>query len=72
GLVERVEVEGDRRAYRVRLTPRGRALFGEMACQHEGWVVAAFEGLTPAEVDTLHQLLGKVKQHVNDTSLEAA
>jgi DNA-binding MarR family transcriptional regulator len=72
GLVERVEVEGDRRAYRVRLTPRGRALFGEMARQHESWIVAAFEGLSSAEVDTLHQLLGKVKQHVNDTPLETA
>jgi len=72
GLVERVEVEGDRRAYRVRLTPRGRALFGEMARQHEGWIVAAFEGLSSAEVDTLRQLLGKVKQHVNDTPLETA
>lgn len=72
GLVERVEVEGDRRAYRVRLTPHGRALFGEMARQHEGWIVAAFEGLTPAEVEALHQLLGKVKQHVNDQPLETA
>lgn len=72
GLVERVEVAGDRRAYRVRLTPRGRALFGEMARQHESWIVAAFEGLSSAEVDTLHQLLGKVKQHVNDTPLETA
>jgi hypothetical protein len=34
--------------------------------------VAAFEGLSSAEVDTLHQLLGKVKQHVNDTPLETA
>ena len=29
GLVERVDVEGDRRAYRVRLTTRGRKLFDE-------------------------------------------
>jgi DNA-binding MarR family transcriptional regulator len=44
GLVERVDVEGDRRAYRVRLTPRGRKLFDEMASEHEAWIVAAFEG----------------------------
>ena len=72
GLVERVLVEGDRRAYLVRLTPRGHALFAGMARQHEGWIVAAFEGLSPAEVEALHQLLGKVKQHYNDTPLEAA
>ncbi|CDS53446.1 Transcriptional regulator, MarR family [Polaromonas sp. CG9_12] len=72
GLVERVEVSGDRRAYRVRLTPRGRSLFGEMAHQHEGWIVSAFEGLSPEEVQALHQLLGKVKQHYKDTPLETA
>lgn len=70
GLVERVEVAGDRRAYRVRLTPRGRSLFGDMARQHENWIVAAFDGLSPSEVDTLHLLLGKVKAHYKDTALE--
>ena len=63
GLVERVDVEGDRRAYRVRLTPRGRKLFDEMARQHEAWIVAAFESLSPREVESLHKLLGKVKHH---------
>ena len=77
GLVERIKVEGDRRAYRVRLTPPGRALFADMAHQHEGWIVAAFDGLSPAEVEALHQLLGKVKQHYHhetslDTPLETA
>ena len=70
GLVERVEVAGDRRAYRVRLTPRGRSLFGDMALQHENWIVAAFDGLSPSEVDALHGLLGKVKAHYKDTALE--
>jgi enoyl-CoA hydratase/carnithine racemase len=44
-LVERVPVAGDRRAYRVRLTAKGRALFAEMAHAHEEWVVQAFAGL---------------------------
>ena len=68
GLVERMDVEGDRRAYRVRLTARGRKTFDEMARQHEGWIVQAFGGLSPREVDTLHKLLGKVKQHQIDLS----
>ena len=68
GLVERMDVEGDRRAYRVRLTARGRKTFDEMARQHEGWIVQAFGGLSPREVDTLHKLLGKVKQHQVDLS----
>ncbi len=76
GLVERVEVAGDRRAYRVRLTTRGRKQFDEMARQHEAWIVAAFEGLSTREVESLHRLLGKVKQHHTDqlsaSKLEAA
>ncbi len=63
GLVGRLDVEGDRRAYRVRLTTAGRKLFIEMARQHEAWIVASFEGLSTREVESLHKLLGKVKQH---------
>jgi DNA-binding MarR family transcriptional regulator len=63
GLVERLDVEGDRRAYRVRLTAGGLKLFIEMARQHEAWIVASFEGLSTREVESLHRLLGKVKQH---------
>jgi DNA-binding MarR family transcriptional regulator len=62
-LVERVQVPGDRRAYRVRLTPKGRAHFVAMAHVHEAWVVDAFDALTEREQETLHRLLGKVKQH---------
>lgn len=65
GLVERVDVAGDRRACRVRLTARGRKQFDEMAHRHEAWIVAAFEALTPREVEALHRLLGKVKQRNN-------
>jgi DNA-binding MarR family transcriptional regulator len=68
GLVERVDVEGDRRAYCVRLTARGRSAFDEMAREHEGWIVAAFEALSSREVAALHRLLGKVKQHQHDTA----
>ena len=68
GLVERVEVEGDRRAYRVRLTPRGRRQFHAMAQAHEGWIVDAFAGLDAAEIKTLRTLLGKVKDHFQETA----
>lgn len=63
GLVERVDVEGDRRAYCIRLTASGRKAFDKMAREHEGWIVAAFETLSPRELASLHRLLGKVKQH---------
>ena len=63
GLVDRVDVAGDRRAYRVRLTPKGRKMFNEMALQHENWIVEAFAGLTDKDLGVLHKLLGKVKDH---------
>jgi len=68
GLVERLDVEGDRRSYVVRLTPPGRAAFDKMARDHEGWIVAAFEALSPQEVASLHRLLGKVKQQHDGTT----
>jgi len=63
GLVDRVDVEGDRRAYRVRLTAKGRKLFNEMARQHESWIVDAFASLSDKDMAVLHKLLGKVKDH---------
>lgn len=61
GLVERVDVAGDRRAYRVRLTTNGRELFRQMATAHEQWIVDTFAGLSQRDIGALHKLLGKVK-----------
>ena len=61
--MDRVDVEGDRRAYRVLLTPKGRKAFEEMAASHAEWVVDAFAGLSDKEITVLHKLLGKVKEH---------
>ena len=66
GLVERVPVEGDRRAFSVRLTPAGRKQFKAMAERHESWIVDAFAGLSSTEIQALHQLLGKVKHHFQE------
>jgi DNA-binding MarR family transcriptional regulator len=71
GLVERVDVAGDRRAWRVRLTARGRKLFNEMAQQHEAWICDAFAALNGKEIAQLHKLLGKVKQHSHQQLAEA-
>jgi DNA-binding MarR family transcriptional regulator len=68
GLVDRVDVEGDRRAWRVRLTPRGRKLFNDMAHQHEAWILDAFSALSDKDITTLHKLLGKVKDHAGTRS----
>jgi DNA-binding MarR family transcriptional regulator len=61
GLVERMSVEGDRRAYLVRLTPAGRASFEAMAHEHETWITQAFNGLGERDMAQLHKLLGRVK-----------
>ena len=71
GQVERVDVAGDRRAYRVRLTPKGKKLFNDMARQHERWIVEAFAGLSERDVASLHKLLGKVKAHSHAQLLQA-
>ena len=65
GMVQRIPLEGDRRALLIRLTPVGRKAFAEMASAHENWIVDSFAGLTVREVEALHKLLGKVKQHMN-------
>ena len=72
GLVERMDVEGDRRAYLVRLTPPGREQFNTMARQHEQWIVEAFATLGERDIATLYRLLGKVKEHTQNNSLETA
>jgi DNA-binding MarR family transcriptional regulator len=63
GLIERHSVAGDRRAWLIRLTPAGRALFKKMAKRHEAWILQSFEALSSKELQSLHHLLGRVKQH---------
>ena len=65
GMVQRVPLEGDRRALLIRLTLEGKRAFAAMASVHEGWIVESLAGLSEREVETLHRLLGKVKQHIN-------
>ena len=67
GLVERLDVLEDRRAWRIRLTLKGRNTFRDMAQQHEAWIVSAFDSLSEKEIQTLYKLLGRVKQHTHTT-----
>ena len=61
GLVARVEVVGDKRVCRVKLTPKGRKKFNALAHAHEGWIVQAFAALGEKDISDLHGLLGRVK-----------
>ena len=65
-LVERLTLPGDRRAWKVRLTAKGRAVFEEMAAEHETWIVDWVDSLSIQEQQQLHALLGKLKQSVRE------
>ena len=60
-MVERTPIPGDRRAFLVRLTPKGKQAFGAMAAAHERWIIDIFSGLSEAERGKLHALLGQLK-----------
>ncbi len=50
GLVERLPVPGDRRAWQVRLTEAGAASIDEMADAHRGWIETMFANLDDAQI----------------------
>ncbi len=60
-LVVREEDPTDRRAWLVRLTPKGRRTFEAMAEVHEGWILEMFGGLDDKTLQQLHQTLGTLR-----------
>ena len=67
GLVLREASPDDRRAWIVRLTPKGRASFEAMAEEHERWVRELFAGLDAEAVRQLHARLGTLRVHLHAT-----
>ena len=61
GMVQRDAEPGDRRSYRVALTPKGRKVFERMASEHEGWVIELFGGIADADRQQLYTLLGRLR-----------
>jgi len=68
GLVQREAEPGDRRSWRLSLTPKGRKVFERIAGEHERWVVELFGGLADAERQALFVLLGKLRVHLSTPS----
>ena len=62
GLVVRVEVEGDRRATRVRLTSDGRRTFEAMAMKHAQWIQQFIDPLDDEEVVETTAALEKIRK----------
>jgi DNA-binding MarR family transcriptional regulator len=52
-LVDREHAPGDRRSYRVKLTPDGRDSFAEMAAAHARWLGEILVDLPDSEADDL-------------------
>ena len=61
GLVARRGIPGDRRAYNVRLTPKGKRQFEAMAAELEAWIVALFEGYPAGDREALRESLARLK-----------
>jgi DNA-binding MarR family transcriptional regulator len=65
-LIVRVPDPQDGRAFMVKLTPRGRKTFAEMAAVHEGWVADLFRDIPSADKAAMIALLDTMKRHLND------
>ncbi len=61
GLIVRTEDPADRRAYLVKLTKEGRRIFGQMAVEHESWIVNLFSGIPKREQRVLNESLSHLR-----------
>ncbi len=68
GWVERTGVENDRRAWRVKLTPRGKKAFRQMATVHERWIAELFAEWGERDSAQLFKLLGKLKDAIHGSA----
>jgi DNA-binding MarR family transcriptional regulator len=72
GLVLRETDAGDRRSFKVALTPAGREAFEQVAQVHEGWVVELLGGLDVDQKHELHDLLGRLRLHLSQPEPDSA
>jgi len=65
-LVQRIPVEGDRRATMVRLTRKGESAFSAMAVAHEHWVSELMTSLCNDEAAQLWGMLDSVEYRLDN------
>src|SRR5690606_17575542 len=61
GMVLRELSATDKRSRIVRMTPRGRKAFEQMAKEHEEWIVELFGSLKPTDIQKLYRQLGSLR-----------
>ncbi len=66
GLIVRAPVQGDRRAWIVRLTNKGRQHFATMAQVHEQWIDELLGGLAPGDARTLDRIVSAARRGGED------
>jgi DNA-binding MarR family transcriptional regulator len=72
GLVTRTTSARDRRAQRVRLTAAGKRAFNAMAGGHRTWIESIFGDLPRDDARRLYQLLGGLKETVQESKVGPA
>lgn len=74
GLIVRVVNPEDRRSHLPSVTAEGRAAYGEIAPLEENVISLVTEGLSPAQLSTLKELLDRIAdaagRHLNDNKPE--
>ena len=71
GMVERRADPGDRRAWRVHLTPKGQRAYREAERRHAVKVAKLFAGLSSGELETLIRLLDKLRSTLRPADVPA-
>ena len=64
GLVVRRGVRSDRRAFIIRLTPKGKRQFDVMALEHEKWIEELLSDLSLNERQGLHESIAHLRAAV--------
>jgi len=66
GAVERISVDGDRRATRVKLSEVGQKEFLEMAKAHEAWVDELLQAMDNTQIQNTEQTLDLLRNAEHD------
>ena len=61
GWIRREPSPTDRRAWIVRLTPKGRRAFETMAEEHERWILELFSSMDEKAMNQVHAHLGELR-----------